>query len=263
MAANSTPIITKLPGWDSHTIMKDWEGDPKVEKRPMIKPEEFFREQAKQISIDWQGHNSTDYNLLITNTQKKIVKMMCDKDFKILPAEKQVEILAICQMHKSDLGYIHHGCEDLKSIFGKWNFSTQSYDECLDEECPKQALTPNELKALEDKGLREITIEAIRKKSLVLNTIDNISGIGNKVIGKGYRSYSSIITTVKNTPATLHRLTHRDEYYRNHRGEWEYVRNYATIRDYVFVPIKIKPPEHNQVNNSQSNEEVESDEEHK
>jgi hypothetical protein len=190
--------------------------------------------------------------------------MMCDKDFKILPAEKQVEILAICQMHTNDLCYINLGCKDLKSIFGKWNFSTQSYDESLDEECPKQALTQHELKALIDKGLMEITIEAIRKKSLVLNTIDNICDAGYKVIGKSYRSYRSIISTAKSPIGALHRLTHPDEYRRDFRGEWVHRRrNFESDEIFFTGRIIIETPEHNQVNNSPSNEEIESDEEQK
>ncbi len=265
------PNVTNLVGNNlTSSIQEENSGSGRKEEEMPLKTkavtEEFFRKQATQISIDWQGHQEYGSREQHTALKRKIVKMMCNEDFRLLPPEKQIEILAICQMHESDLLEVLRAFKGLTNYFNNYERDPETGGPLwkLDEECPKQPLTESEIQALKDKGLMEITIEAVRKKSLVLNTIDNICAAGYKVIGKSYRSYRSIISTVTSPISTLHRLTHPDEYRRNFQGEWVHRRrNFESDEIFFTDRIIIETPEHNQVNNSPSNEEIESNPEQK
>ncbi len=231
MAANSMPNVKNLVGNNlTSSIQEEYSGSGRKEEEMPLKTkavtEEFFREQAKQISIDWQGHQESDSREQPTALKRKIVKMMCNEDFRLLPPEKQIEILAICQMHDSDLIEVLFAFKGLTNYFNNYERDPENDGHLwkLDKECPKQTLTEGEIQALKDKGLNGITIEGIRKKSLVLNTIDNIYDAGNKVI---VGSYHSIIrtayktyATAKNTTATLDRLMHPDDYVEIYSGMW-------------------------------------------
>ncbi len=227
------PIVKTFSGWDSKIIVEDYLN---TSSQVAIKtlddfeivaiPEELFIKQAQEIapSLHTTGWAS---GLITQQAQAKIVKLICNKDFKSLSPTKQVEILKNCQMTEHDLRVVKEACTDLSSLMWDSSFGVDP------KHRPEQLLTKEEIQELEKNGLNEITVEAIRKKSLILTTVHNVNTTiqhSTDVAQKQLRNLRKTTTNLYNNIPTFHRLTHPKEYVQL-GSHWVHARDYYKMTD--------------------------------